>query len=268
MVLCHRARQRLIPLIYGIAFGGETITTAQIGKLTRNVYGRFSILGSHLSSTRFFVCALHAMLLTKKTQPNCHFIVELLLAAFSLFFRSSHREKKPTQILCLFLSLSVFLFFDFSFNELLIDDAPHRGTMSVSNNNSTRPNESSAEDELDDDVEGQTDEDDKQKLENGGGAKSGSSSGMRNKSVLHTLLKQIHLLHETNSKLFRSLHETKGKWAEAQVNAFVYLNYYLLFCVTVCAVLCVVCVALHSERVAAVVRSTPNSVVLSLRIGI
>lgn len=79
--------------------------------------------------------------------------------------------------------------------------------MNVSNNNSTRPNESSAEDELDD--EGQTDEDDKQKLENGANA---------NKSVLRTLLKQIHLLHETNSKLFRSLHETKGKWVE--VNNF------------------------------------------------
>jgi hypothetical protein len=107
-----------------------------------------------------------------------------------------------------------FLFFDFSFNELLIDDAPHHGNMSVSNNNSTRPNESSAEDELDD--EGHTDEDDKQKLlENGA-----KSSSMKNKNVLHTLLKQIHLLHETNSKLFRSLHETKGKWAESQVKPF------------------------------------------------
>ncbi|KAG5683621.1 hypothetical protein PVAND_012894 [Polypedilum vanderplanki] len=90
------------------------------------------------------------------------------------------------------------------FNELLIDDAPHHGNMSVSNNNSTRPNESSAEDELDDDVEGHTDEDDKQKLENGA-----MSSSIKNKNVLHTLLKQIQLLHETNSKLFRSLHETK-----------------------------------------------------------
>lgn len=87
---------------------------------------------------------------------------------------------------------------------MLIDDTPLLGDMSVSNNNSTRPNESSAEDELDD--EGQTDEDDKQKLENGANVNS-----MKNKNVLHTLLKQIHLLHETNSKLFRSLHETKGK---------------------------------------------------------
>lgn len=76
--------------------------------------------------------------------------------------------------------------------------------MNVSNN-STRPNESSAEDELDE--EGQTDEDDKQKLENGA-----SSNDLNNRNVLRTLLKQIHLLHETNSKLFRSLHETKGKW--------------------------------------------------------
>ncbi|XP_070495625.1 GATA zinc finger domain-containing protein 14 isoform X2 [Chironomus tepperi] len=85
------------------------------------------------------------------------------------------------------------------FNDLLIDDTPH------SNMNSTRPNESSAEDELDE--EGQTDEDNdkQQKLENGA-----SSNDLNNRNIFRTLLKQIHLLHETNSKLFRSLHETKG----------------------------------------------------------
>jgi len=89
----------------------------------------------------------------------------------------------------------------FSFNDLLIDDTPH------SNMNSTRPNESSAEDELDE--EGQTDEDNdkQQKLENGA-----SSNDLNNRNIFRTLLKQIHLLHETNSKLFRSLHETKGMW--------------------------------------------------------
>ncbi|KAL7030838.1 hypothetical protein ACKWTF_006805 [Chironomus riparius] len=85
------------------------------------------------------------------------------------------------------------------FNDLLIDDTPH------SNMNSTRPNESSAEDDLDE--EGQTDEDNdkQQKLENGA-----SSNDLNNRNIFRTLLKQIHLLHETNSKLFRSLHETKG----------------------------------------------------------
>lgn len=89
----------------------------------------------------------------------------------------------------------------FSFNDLLIDDTPH------SNMNSTRPNESSAEDELDE--EGQTDEDNdkQQKLENGA-----NSNDLNNRNIFRTLLKQIHLLHETNSKLFRSLHETKGMW--------------------------------------------------------
>lgn len=73
--------------------------------------------------------------------------------------------------------------------------------------NSTRPNESSAEDELDE--EGQTDEDNdkQQKLENGA-----NSNDLNNRNIFRTLLKQIHLLHETNSKLFRSLHETKGMW--------------------------------------------------------
>jgi hypothetical protein len=86
--------------------------------------------------------------------------------------------------------------------------------MSASNNNSTRPNESSAEDDIDD--EGHTDEDDKQKLENGA-----SGSDVNGKALLRTLLKQIHQLHETNSKLFRSLHETKGKW----VNKFYFISF-------------------------------------------
>jgi hypothetical protein len=73
--------------------------------------------------------------------------------------------------------------------------------MNALNNSARVPNESSAEDELDD--EGQTDEEQQ---------KNGANSGDE-KSMLKTLLKQIHLLHETNSKLFRSLHETKGKWA-------------------------------------------------------
>lgn len=86
---------------------------------------------------------------------------------------------------------------------MLIDDTPHGGSNMNALNNSTRvPNESSAEDELDD--EGQTDEEQQ---------KNGANTGDE-KSMLQTLLKQIHLLHETNSKLFRSLHETKGKWVQ------------------------------------------------------
>lgn len=84
--------------------------------------------------------------------------------------------------------------FDFSFNELLIDETPNM----MSNHNSTRPNESSGEDDDDDeeDVEG--------KKQNGG--------DVNNKTLLVSLLKQINMLHETNSKIFRNLHETKGKW--------------------------------------------------------
>lgn len=73
--------------------------------------------------------------------------------------------------------------------------------MNALNNSARVPNESSAEDELDD--EGQQTDEEQQK--------NGASSG-DDKPMLQTLLKQIHLLHETNSKLFRSLHETKGKW--------------------------------------------------------
>lgn len=69
-------------------------------------------------------------------------------------------------------------------------------------NNSTRPNESSAEDELDED-------DDEDEVKNQNGA---NGSDVNNKTLLVTLMKQINLLHETNSKIFRNLHETKGKW--------------------------------------------------------
>lgn len=65
-------------------------------------------------------------------------------------------------------------------------------------NNSTRPNESSAEDELDDE------DDIEDKKQNGANG--------NDKTLLVSLLKQINMLHETNSKIFRNLHETKGKW--------------------------------------------------------
>lgn len=84
----------------------------------------------------------------------------------------------------------------FSFNDLLIDDTPHNA-MNASNN-STRPNESSAEDELDD--------------EEGEDEKKPNGTDVNNKTLLVSLLKQINMLHETNSKIFRNLHETKGKW--------------------------------------------------------
>lgn len=82
-----------------------------------------------------------------------------------------------------------------SFNDLLIDDTPHN-VMNASNN-STRPNESSAED--DEEEEGED-----EKKPNG--------TDINNKTLLVSLLKQINMLHETNSKIFRNLHETKGKW--------------------------------------------------------
>lgn len=84
---------------------------------------------------------------------------------------------------------------------MLIDDTPRSSSTMNALNNSARlpPNESSAEDELDD--EGHTDEEQTKNMGGGGG---------EGKSLLHTLVKQIQLLHETNSKLFRSLHETKG----------------------------------------------------------
>lgn len=98
----------------------------------------------------------------------------------------------------------VSLLFIFSFNDLLIDDTPNMMNASI---NSTRPNESST-DELDDDDE---DEDenggDDRKKQNGANGKE-----VNNKTLLVTLMKQINLLHETNSKIFRNLHETKGKW--------------------------------------------------------
>lgn len=71
-------------------------------------------------------------------------------------------------------------------------------------NNSTRPNESSIEDELDEDEE----DIDVEKKQNGA-----NGTELNNKTLLVTLMKQINLLHETNSKIFRNLHETKSKWA-------------------------------------------------------
>lgn len=80
--------------------------------------------------------------------------------------------------------------------------------MSASNN-SQRPNESSAEDELDD-------EDDDEEIDN---KKQNGANGtdVNNKTLLVSLLKQINMLHETNSKIFRNLHETKGKWVMCKV---------------------------------------------------
>lgn len=131
-------------------------------------------------------------LCTQCAHEKCHFIAASLLnhsRAHQIFYFISSLIASTTHKKT------------FSFNDLLIDDTPH------SNMNSTRPNESSAEDELDE--EGQTDEDNdkQQKLENGA-----NSNDLNNRNIFRTLLKQIHLLHETNSKLFRSLHETKGMW--------------------------------------------------------
>lgn len=39
---------------------------------------------------------------------------------------------------------------------------------------------------------------------------------LNNKTVLVALLKQINRLHETNTKIFRNLHDTKGKQKTAQ----------------------------------------------------
>lgn len=99
---------------------------------------------------------------------------------------------------CHFIAFSLLIFslFFFSFNDLLIDDTPNN--MLNASNNSTRPNESSAEDELDDE------DDIEDKKQNGANG--------NDKTLLVSLLKQINMLHETNSKIFRNLHETKGKW--------------------------------------------------------
>lgn len=45
---------------------------------------------------------------------------------------------------------------------------------------------------------------------NGGGG-GASMSHMNDPRILGTLLEQINLLHETNSKICRNLHDTKGK---------------------------------------------------------
>lgn len=74
--------------------------------------------------------------------------------------------------------------------------------MSASNN-STKANELSFTDELDDD------DDKDEKAQNGE-----SRTDLNNKALLMGLLKQINLLHETNSKIFRNLQETKGKWVK------------------------------------------------------
>lgn len=76
--------------------------------------------------------------------------------------------------------------------------------MMNASNNSIRPNESSAEDELEEDDDEELDVDNSKK-QNG--------TDVNNKTLLVTLMKQINLLHETNSKIFRNLHETKGEWS-------------------------------------------------------
>lgn len=81
--------------------------------------------------------------------------------------------------------------FTFSFNDLLIDETPP----THASNSSTKPNESSLED-LDNGEE--TDE-------------QAQDNGLDNKTLLVTLMKQINLLHETNTKIFRNLHETKSE---------------------------------------------------------
>lgn len=76
----------------------------------------------------------------------------------------------------------------FSFNDLLIEETPI---------NMTQLPKHSLEDLEDDD-----DDDDGEE----------TKLPTRNKTLLVTLMKQVNLLHETNSKIFRNLHETKGKW--------------------------------------------------------
>lgn len=133
-----------------------------------------SLNGRKRGKAHAIMCSWHEI--------KCHFI------AFS-----------PRTISLLIFSTLFWLFLFFSFNDLLIDDTPNNA-MNASNN-STRPNESSAEDELDDD----DDEVDEGKKQNG-------AADINNKTLLVSLLKQINMLHETNSKIFRNLHETKGKW--------------------------------------------------------
>ncbi|CAO1416495.1 unnamed protein product [Diamesa hyperborea] len=91
--------------------------------------------------------------------------------------------------------------------------------MNVSNNSNIRPlNESSVEDDEDDDQETDEEEETQPQMngnqskvptENGGNGNNNGSGNLNNKTLLVSLLKQINLLHETNSKIFRNLHETK-----------------------------------------------------------
>lgn len=74
----------------------------------------------------------------------------------------------------------------------------------------------SLENELSDDPE--TDEENAQE------------NGLDNKTLLVTLMKQINLLYETNTKIFRNLHETKGKSAEL---GLVCLTNYLVYDIVV-----------------------------------
>lgn len=41
---------------------------------------------------------------------------------------------------------------------------------------------------------------------------------INNGELLYNLMKQVNLLHETNSKMFRNLHETKGKLFKKRIH--------------------------------------------------
>lgn len=167
--------------------------TQQIGKLSLYVFARplassFSRRAPGSLNHRIKQSEAHAIMCSwawNKMPFHCVF--------------ASHFALSPTFFLLLFCC--------FSFNDLLIDDTPNIA-MSASNN-SQRPNESSAEDELDEDDDEEIDE----KKQNGA-----NGTDLNNKTLLVSLLKQINMLHETNSKIFRNLHETKGKWVMCKIS--------------------------------------------------
>lgn len=103
----------------------------------------------------------------------------------------------------------------YSFNDLL--DTPLNNN--TTSNNSTAPlNESSVEEELEgDDTNSNSEEDTKPQK---------TTEGINNKTLLVNLLKQINALHETNSKIFRNLHETKGKLDFFLKTSTIFIQYF------------------------------------------
>lgn len=108
-------------------------------------------------------------------------------------------------------NLCYLILFCFSFNDLVIDDAA--SNIMNGSSNSNRPNDSSLEDELEDH------EDDCKNESKQNGA------NLSDKTLLVTLVKQINLLHETNSKIFRNLHETKSE----RVYVFAFYGLIIIF---------------------------------------